>query len=139
MICSFTKINNYWICKECGRQSIVEASDTFAPVAMCRIPEDYRINQSHYLFEMKIKGVGDHLSTIFKQMGYSYEPISKTRTRITFLNKRSAKWCQENQHIIYSWIAQECKERNISFIPKVVYAIIRLAIIKTLFPSFSKT
>jgi len=128
MVCDFTKVGKYLICKKCGRK-LDEASVT-RPVAVCRIPPSYRVN-SKYIYNDKMKGLGDYLSQIFKTMGYDYPTLGKVRARLTFLNKRSLTWCRNNQDIIASWIKDECKNREIDILPSVARSIVRLGILKT--------
>ena len=137
MLCQFTQVANKWICKRCGRISSVEETDKFSPSAKCRIPDNYHL-QSNYIWNQRINGVGDTLSAIFKQLGFKYSPMGDARARITFLNKRSINWCRKHSDVIYSWIKEECDNKNIPINKKLGHALIRLAIIKTSFPSFAK-
>lgn len=130
MLCEFHKTDKEWICVNCGRRSEVLETDKFQPSAHCRIPDNHQSN-SRYLYNMKLSGVGDNIAKIIKKLGYDYEPMSDTRARLTFLNKRSVAWCHDNKHVIYGWFKQECNNRDIPFVPKIIKAIIRLSMIKT--------
>lgn len=126
MLCDFTRFNDNWICKECGRKAKFNP-EKYMPIAKCRIPEKYRYNYS-YIGNVKIKGVGDTLSSIIKQMGFGYPAISKTRARITKMNKLGIEWCEKNKLIISKWIEDECILQQIPFLRKPVMSIINLAI-----------
>lgn len=128
MLCDFKKINNQWICLKCGRKAPVE-KEQYMPSAKCRIPEYYHLT-SNYIYNEKMKGVGDTLSVIIKKMGHNYQPISKARSKITFLNKMGIDWCDKHQNIILEWLREECTTQRIPFLELVAKSIIRLAIRK---------
>jgi hypothetical protein len=128
MLCDFTRLNDNWICKDCGRKAKFNP-EKYMPIAKCRIPENYKYNYS-YIGNVKIKGVGDTLSSIIKQMGFGYPAISKTRARITKMNKLGIEWCENHQNIILQWIRDECILQGIQFLELPAKSIIRLAIRK---------
>lgn len=128
MLCDFKKINNQWVCLKCGRKAPVEKQQ-YMPSAKCRIPEYYYLT-SNYIYNQKIKGVGDTLSEIVKKIGYNYSPISRARSKITYLNKRGIDWCEKNQNLILRWIKEECLEHKIQYLELPAKSILRLAIHK---------
>ena len=127
MLCDFTRLSSSRIiCTNCGRQTNHSDSSKFFPVATCRIPETY--DYSKYRDGKKKKEMGDFLSEIIQTLGYSYDTVSSERTRITYLNKKGLLWAQKHQDIIVQWIIEECPKRNITPLPKLFAAIVRLAI-----------
>ena len=128
MLCDFKNINEKWICLKCGRQTPM-SKDNYMPSAKCRIPEHYRIS-SGYIYNERIKGVGDSLSEIIKKIGYNYSPVSRARSKITYLNKKGIDWCEANQKIILYWIKEECVHYNIQYLELLAKSILRLAIRK---------
>lgn len=129
MVCDFKRTSKEWICAKCGRRSPIKQNKQFMPTAKCRLPEFYNSN-CNYIHNKRIKGVGDMLSELIRSIGYDYEPISSTRTALTYLNKRGIDWCSDNQSIILEWFKYECLLQNIIFIERPIKALIRLAIIK---------
>ena len=129
MLCDFSKINNVWICSRCGRTVRFKKTNIFSPSAKCRIPENYKIS-SGYIHNERIKGVGDALSEIVKKIGYNYSPVSRARSKITYLNKKGIDWCEANQKIILYWIKEECVHYNIQYLELLAKSILRLAIRK---------
>lgn len=127
MICDFTKKGGKFICKRCGRNETYKKNHI--PTAKCRVSDNYKF-QSGYIHNKKLKGVGDALSGIIKQMGYGYSPISKARAKITYLNKKGIDWCEANQKIILYWIKEECVHYNIQYLELLAKSILRLAIRK---------
>jgi hypothetical protein len=128
MFCNFKKISSYWICDRCGRKVKFEEDKEFSPSAKCRLPEYYYLD-SGYIFNKKIKGVGDTLSSLIKRIGYSYPSVSPARAKLTLLNNKGIEWCEKNQALIFKWLKQECQIQKLPTIDKVLKAIIRLSII----------
>jgi len=129
MICDFTEIGKSLICRNCGRR-IPITKDLGFPMAKCRIPEHYR-RRSRYLNNYKTMGVGDMLGEIIKKIGYSYQPYSRSRTRLTLLNTIGIDWCEKNKRIIAAWIQSEAARRNIMVSNALSMALVRLAIRQT--------
>lgn len=129
MLCDFSKINNKWICKNCGRNQAYQSNQKFMPIAKCRIPEDYYF-RSQYIHNKKIKGVGDTLSEIINKIGYAYPNVSGARAKLTYMNKKGIDWCDQNQELIIKWIKEECTLYQIQFLELIAKAIVRLAIRK---------
>lgn len=123
MLCDLHQIGNTWICKRCGRKVPFNYAQKYAPTASCRVPEVY---STQYVDNVKIEGVGDTLSKIIKRLGFSYEPISQARSKITYINKRGIEWCSNHQEIIVDWMMEEAPKNTYS--RKAFRSIVRLAI-----------
>lgn len=129
MICNFKQTEKEWVCSSCGRRVKRKKSQEFMPTAKCRIPENYKF-KSRYIYNKKIKGVGDTISGIIKQIGYNYNPVGSGMSKITYLNKKGIDWCDKNQHLIYNWFKEECYLQGVVLLEKTARSIVRLAIIK---------
>lgn len=127
MFCNYTKKNNKWICKNCGRITPVTKEHNYMPMAKCRVPENYKAF-SDYINNIKIKGVGDCMSEIIKKLGYIYPSSGSTRFRLTKLNVMGIEWCKTNRELIYHWFKHELDLAGIEYRPAMIKAIIRLSI-----------
>ena len=128
MFCNYTKKNNKWICKTCGRITPVTEDMKYMPMAKCRVPEGYKA-LSDYVHNFKLKGVGDCISEIVKKLGYEYPRAGSTRFILTKLNTMGIDWCKRNQDLICSWFKHELDMHNIEYRPVAIKAIVRLAVI----------
>ncbi len=128
MLCNFKNINNSLICDRCGRKTAAKNS-TYFPTARCRVPEHIGLKLG-YIFNKKIKGVGDTLSSLIKQLDYTYPYSGPARAKLTMLNKKGIDWCDKNQDLIYGWLQHECAIQGIVLKKSIGKALIRLAIIK---------
>ena len=129
MLCSFELINKSAICNRCGRSINFDKNSKFLPVAKCRVPEHVGLKLG-YLYNKKIKGVGDTLAIFIKKLNYSYPNLGSARAKLTMLNKKGINWCDLNKDLIYLWLLEECAIQGIVLQPKIGKALIRLAIIK---------
>jgi hypothetical protein len=75
-------------------------------------------------------GPGTILSQMIKSVGVSITPTCKCMKHANEMNTKGVKWCENNTEIIIEWLKQECKERNIPFIPTVVRMVVNQAISK---------
>lgn len=133
MFCEYKKMHKEWICKRCGRRTEFGGAikEDSMPIAKCRIPDDYFMTQNcGYIGAFKLKGVGDILLELFKNLGHTINPFSRERTFITYLNKKGIEWCSVHRNSIAEWLKAESNHRGLSILPSTINAIVRLAIIK---------
>jgi hypothetical protein len=133
MFCEYKKMHKEWICKRCGRRTEFGGAikEDSMPIAKCRIPDDYFMTQNcGYIGAFKLKGVGDILLDLFKNLGYTINPISPERTFATYLNKRGIDWCSRNRDGVVEWLKAESNRRGLTILPSTLKAIVRLSILK---------
>lgn len=128
MLCNFKKINDKWICEQCGRINKAR-SDGYMPSAKCRLPEFYHV-QSKFIGNQQIMGVGDFLLSIVKKLNHNIPSLSRARSKITYLNNKGIDWCESHQSAIIEWIKEECSTYKVQYAEKLFKAILRLAIYK---------
>ena len=126
-MCSFVRLKDKWLCRNCGRKADLEENSSYAPSAKCRIPVDYTKNNS--LINPQ-SNLCRELSQLAKELGLEYSANSIARYKINFLNRKSIEWCRNNLTLILSLIREETDRRRIPYAEKQFKAIIRLALMR---------